>query len=57
MKEEIKNKIRAYLAEQKEKWTLGLTYICDKDFENQFEVCEGHLDIILKDIDEFIKNL
>jgi len=45
------------LDNNKEKWTLGLTYMADKELENQYKTSEEHLNIILNEIKLFLNNL
>lgn len=45
-----KDKIIEYLDNNREKWVLGLMYLADDRFDNQYKTCEAHLDIILNDI-------
>ena len=56
-RKEVIDELKEIIKQNRENWSLGLTYMADDRFENQFEVAKKHLDIIFADLIFYIEKI
>ena len=53
--QKVVDEIVKYIESKKENWALGLTYMADEKLDAPFETAEAHLDVIIQDLLNFLK--